>query len=271
MSTFAAMKSLNMQTASVNQMITATSGRKMIKLLYGNCFDLLEQIENNSVDLVITDPPYEHVMGGMKCKWLNNGTWSGKSYMTQKMSQFGYAEVIRFLDMVKPKMKKVNMYVFCSKLQLSHYLEWVKREKLKYDLLIWNKGLRGLKSTKFYAQDIEYIVRIYQDGVSLRKVPGPDGKSKVNYYCKCQSYPQPRGSHESMKPLKLIEQYIELSSDIGGVVLDPFMGSGTTGVACQNLERHFIGMEKEKDFYDLARERIEQKQMSIFDYKGGSN
>ena len=236
------------------------------ELLYGDCFELIPTIPDKSIDLIVTDPPYEHVMGGMKCKWLNNGTWSGKSYMTQKMSQFGYAEVIRFLDAVKPKMKKVNMYVFCSKLQISHYLEWVKKERLKYDLLIWNKGLRGLKSTKFYAQDIEYVLRIYENGVSLRKVTDPDGKSKIRYYCKNQNFAQPRGKHESMKPVELIKQYIELSSDEGDVILDPFMGSGTTGIACKSLNRNFIGIEKEEEFFNLAKEQITEEQMNLWEF-----
>lgn len=237
-------------------------------LLCGDCFEIVPSIPDKSIDLIVTDPPYEHVMGGMKCKWLNNGTWSNKSYMTQKMSQFGYQEVIAFLDLVKPKMKKTNMYVFCSKLQISHYLEWVKAHKLKYDLLIWDKGLRGLKSTKFYAQDIEYVLRIYENGVSLRKVIDTNGKAKINYYCKCQRYAQPRGMHESMKPLELIEHYIELSSNEGDVVLDPFMGSGTTGVACKKLNRRFIGIEKEEKFFNIAEEQINPNvaQMNIYDY-----
>lgn len=239
-----------------------------IELLCGDCFELIPDIPDKSVDLIITDPPYEHVMGGMKCKWLNNGTWSSKSYMTQKMSQFGYQEVITFLDLVKPKMKKVNMYIFCSKLQISHYLEWAKTHKLKYDLLIWDKGLRGLKSTKFYAQDIEYVIRIYENGVSLKKVVDNAGKARVDWYCKCQKLPQPRGKHESMKPIALIRQYIELSSDEGDLVLDPFMGSGTTGIACRDLNRKFIGIEKEEEFFNLAKNQIEniEAQMNIYDF-----
>lgn len=190
--------------------------------------------------------------------------------MTSKMSQFGYSRVIAFLDLVKPKMKKINMYIFCSKLQIAHYLEWAKREKLKYDLLIWDKGLRGLKSTKFYGQDIEYIIRIYENGVSLKRIVSSDGKAKVDYYHKSQKFSQPKGKHETMKPVELISRYIELSSNENEVVLDPFMGSGTTGIACKNLDREFIGIEIDENYYEIAKERIENMpvQMNIFDYIG---
>lgn len=204
----------------------------------------------------------------MKSKHINNGTWKCESYMNQKMSQFGYSKIITFLDLVKPKMKKVNMYIFCSKLQISHYLEWIKREKLKYDLLIWNKGLKGLKSTKFFGQDIEYVMRIYENGVSLRKITDDEGKSKVEYYLKCQKIKQPRGVHETMKPVELISHYIELSSDKDNTVLDPFMGSGTTSIACKRLKRNFIGIEINEDYYKLAKNELENEiaQMTIFDF-----
>ena len=242
-------------------------------LLHGDCFDLIPGIDDKSIDLIVTDPPYEHVMGGMKCKWLNNGTWSGESYMTQKMSQFGHDAVIAFLDLVKPKMKKVNMFVFCSRLQVSHYLEWARKEKMKYDILIWDKGRKDLKSTKFFSQDIEYVIRLYEDGVSLQRVTDEQGRTKTNYYLKSQKFSQPKGIHETVKPMALIEQYIELASDVGEMVLDPFMGSGTTAIACNKLKRDFIGIEKDSKYFELAKSRIEGEvnQMSIWDFIGVDN
>ncbi len=243
-------------------------GPAKFKLLCGDSFEILKTIENKSIDLLVTDPPYEHVMGGMKSKFMLNGAWNHKSYMNQKMSQFGYEEIIKFLDLVRPKMKKVNMYIFCSRLQISHYLEWIKKEKLKYDLLIWNKGLKALKSTKFFAQDIEYVVRIYESGVHLRKITSDDGKVETEYYLKCKKIEQPHGKHETIKPVKLISHYIELSSDEGDTILDPFMGSGTTSIACKRLKRNFIGIEINEDYYKLAKNELENEiaQMTIFDY-----
>lgn len=235
-----------------------------MQLLHGNNLDMLKTIPDKSVDLIVTDPPYEHVTGGMSSKKLNTGAFKKDSYMVAKMSQFKHDDVIAFLDAVMPKMKKVNMFIFCSKLQLAHYFEYLHgHKKLKYDLLIWDKsseqGKYSMKSSKFFAQDIEYVVRIYESGVSLRKLYDETGDKLVSQaYMKRQRFPKPVGGHETMKPVELIAQYIQLASDKGDVVLDPFMGSGTTGVASVMTGRDFIGMEIDDTYFNLAQNRIEK-------------
>ena len=114
-----------------------------------------------------------------------------------------------------------------------------------------------MKSTKFFTTDIEYIVRIYQDGVSLHKVLTEDGsKSDINYYMKRQVAQQPKGEHGTMKPVAIMERLIEVSSLEGDIILDTFMGSGTTGVACVNTNRNFIGIELNEKYFNIAKERI---------------
>lgn len=224
--------------------------------------NVIDKIPNNSIDLIVTDPPYEHVQGGMKSKKYNTGVWKEKSYMNTKMSQFKHDDIFDFLDAVIPKMKKVNMYIFCSKLQLAHYFDYInKNKKLKFDLLIWDKSSRddkySMKSSKFYTQDIEYVIRLYESGVSLNKVWNKEHtKSDSKLYMKRQKFQKPKGIHESMKPVELLEQYILLSSNENDVVLDPFMGSGSTGIACRNTNRNFIGIELNEDYFDVAKERI---------------
>lgn len=241
----------------------------MIDLQQGDCLELMKDIPDGSVDAVITDPPYEHVTGGMKSKKYNVGSWKADSYMNTKMSQFKHDDVFKFLDTVIPKMKKVNMYVFCSKLQLASYFDYLNKHKeLKFDLLIWDKssedGKYSMKSSKFYTQDLEYVVRIYQSGVSLNKVWNEDHtKSDSSYYMKRQHYKQPRGLHESQKPVELLQKYLLTSTNENETVLDPFMGSGSTGVACVNTGRNFIGMELEEKYFDIAKERIEKAQLVI--------
>ena len=116
-----------------------------------------------------------------------------------------------------------------------------------------------MKSTKFFTSDVDYVVRIYEQGVSLNKILlASEDKADSSYYTKIQSYPQPTGLHETMKPLELIEKYILLSSNEGNVVLDPFLGSGTTAIACVNTNRHYIGFEKESKYFDIACTRLDE-------------
>lgn len=224
-----------------------------------DCIKALEQVEDGSIDLVVTDPPYLHVKGGMSSSRFNVGkTWAKDSVMTQKMSDFGKARIYEFLDAAMPKMKKVNMYVFCSKLQLVHYFTYISEHKrLKYDLLVWDKDKRTMKSSKFHTSDIEYLIRIYEPGVSLNKVLTEDGsKSDIEYYLKRQVAKQPKGEHSTMKPVELIERLIKVSSNEGDVVLDGFMGSGSTAIACINTDRNYIGFELDSEYHALAEKRI---------------
>lgn len=235
-----------------------------INLQQGDCLELMKQIPDGGVDLVITDPPFEYVQGGMKSKRLNRGTWQKQSYTNAAMSSFKHDDIFNFLDLVIPKMKKVNMFIFCSKLQLAHYFDYLNQhKKLKFDLLIWDKSSESnkysMKSSMFFSNDIEYVVRIYQSGVHLNKIWNAEhthADSKL--YMKRQKFQQPRGIHETMKPVELLKQYIELASQENNIVLDPFMGSGSTGVACKELNRNFIGYELEPKYFEIAQQRIKE-------------
>ena len=82
-----------------------------------------------------------------------------------------------------------------------------------------------------------------------------------SYYCKLQKYPQPKlKQHPTPKPIDLIEKYIILSTKENDIVLDLFMGSGTTGVACVNTNRNFIGIELDQRYFEIAKERIYKAQ-----------
>ena len=223
-----------------------------------DCIAGINKLLDKSVDLIVTDPPYLHVKGGMKSKKYNVGTWKDNSDMVTKMSDFDKIKIYEFLNASIPKMKKVNMYVFCSKLQLLHYFEYLsEHKKLKFDLLVWDKVKYSMKSTKFYTSDIEYIVRIYEPGVSLRKVFVEDGsKSDIALYLKKQSYSQPKGEHGTMKPVEMLMNFINVASDENQLILDPFMGSGSTAIAEMKTGRNFIGFELDETYYNLANERI---------------
>lgn len=228
-----------------------------MQLINDDCIKVMKQIPDKSIDLIITDPPYLHVKGGMKSKRLNVGVRDAKSQIVTSMSDFGKDEIYNFLNVAKKKMKKVNMYVFCSKLQIVYYLNWAIENKLKYDLLFWYKDTTRMISTKFYASNIEYIIRIYGNGASLKKRVGIDGKARSDLYQKFFIYPTPKMKvYEAQKPLEILEKLVEVSSEPDDIVLDPYMGSGTTGLACKNLNRKFIGIELEKDIFEVAKNRL---------------
>ena len=174
---------------------------RQYRLINDNCFSFLRGLPAHSVDLVVTDPPYEHVSGGESSRKFNgpNGAWSKDSYVRKKMSQFGKKQIFQFLDLTIPLMQKTNMYIFCSRLQLAHYFAYLNQhKKLKYDLLIWDKtGLDnayGMKNSMFFSQDIEYVIRIYEAGEHLNKIWNAEHThARSSWYLKRQKFPQPKG------------------------------------------------------------------------------
>lgn len=90
----------------------------MIDLRQGDCLEVMKDISDKSIDLIVTDPPYLHIKGGCKSKRLNVGCRDVNSNVVSNMSDFGEQQIYTYLDNVKKKMKKINMYVFCNKLQI---------------------------------------------------------------------------------------------------------------------------------------------------------
>ncbi len=229
----------------------------MRSLLYGDYKEVIKDIPDKSVDLIVTDPPYLHVKGGMKSKRLNVGVRDAKSKVVSDMSDFGKDSIYDFLDNVKSKMKKVNMYVFCSKLQVVHYLNWAVDHKYQYDILFWYKNTNKMISTKFYASNVEYIIRIYANGCGLKSRTDENGIARSDLYQKVFIYDTPKNKvHEAQKPVELVEKLILVSSEEGDTVLDPFMGSASVGIAAENLNRNYIGIEIDKNTYNIAKERF---------------
>lgn len=230
----------------------------MIDLRCGDCLELMKDIPDNSIDLIVTDPPYLQVDGGRTSKKFNTGVRNKKSNIVSKMSSFDNEQIYKFLNIVKPKMKIFNVYIFCSRLQIPYYLNWAIENKYKFDVLIWDNVLiwdkmnYGLISRVHFAPNIEYIIRINEKG--LNKL-----EDKTSYYQKIKRYSRPKNKlHEAEKPVELLKEFIELSSNENDVILDCFMGSGSTGIACKNLNRNFIGIELDKNYFEIAKKRIEK-------------
>lgn len=214
----------------------------------------LQRVPDKSVDLVVTDPPYLFVKGGMKSKNLNRGTKSPENYINTDMSDFGEEKITCMLDAISPKFKNgFNGYFFCSEMQLAYYLQYALKNKLKYNVLLWDRGVSNMISYKFFRSHVDYIVRLYSKGVSLNKVISDRPN---DMYAKIKYGMRPKKSHASAKPIEVVQDFIKLSSNENDVVLDPFIGGGTTALACIRENRRFIGFEINKEYFDLSQEAI---------------
>jgi len=238
----------------------------MIDLYNGDCLEVMDKMIEKGVmvDLIVTDPPYLHVKGGMKSKRINTGSYKAESYVNTKMRDFDEPCIYELLNKCKQIFNgSFNGYFFCSKLQIVSYLKWTQENKLNYDLLIWDRMKHSMISTKFYTSNIDYVIRIYGKGRALNKVVNEKGKGDINYYNKIQYYKHPKlWGHETEKPVALLEKYILLSSNENDIVFDPFVGSGSTMDACKHTNRNGIGIELDKKYFDIAKERIEKADIS---------
>lgn len=211
------------------------------------------------VDLIVTDPPYIHEKGG-RGKMLLGDSLDREKFNMKQMGSFSEEMIYEFLNLTKNLMEKPQWYIFCSEKQLPYYLNWTVNNKLKFNVLTWNKPLSVMNRER-YSTNMEYIVRIYSNGCALNKLNLDVEKEKAKYYSKYKQYNQIRGKgklHPSQKPVELLTEFIELSSKENDIIFDPFMGSGSTGIACLNTKRRFVGIELDEKYFNIAENRIKK-------------
>lgn len=242
----------------------------MQRLLLGDCLELLKTVETGSVDMVLADLPY----GTTACKWDTcipfEPLWEQLHRVTKPnaaMCMFGSEP-------------------FSSKMRMSNL------KRFKYDW-IWNKVVSGsfVQSARMPLRVHEYIsifntaknhpkyipqmidcgrhrvggptqeknnkaIPIKNFDISLKKKVY-DKKFPISIITENTRKDKARGLHPTLKPVALLEYLIKTYTNEGDTVLDPTMGSGSTGVACKNLGRKFVGIEMDDKYFEIAKKRID--------------
>ena len=217
-----------------------------IKLVHGDCLEHLLKMPSKCVDLVVMDPPYlmqEHDGGG--------AFGSKKRAYHNSIDDLTNNYDLRILDELVRVMKKINIYIWCNKEQFYQYLDYFK--EYNADLITWHKTNPVPTCNNKYLSDTEYLFFFREKGVPVHG----------SYHTKRKYYVTPTNkkdkelyNHPTVKPLHIIQNLIINSSIENDVVLDPFMGSGTTGAACIETNRRFIGIEIDDNYFNTAQERI---------------
>jgi len=251
------------------------------KLYQGDCLERMREIPHNSIDLTVTSPPYDNLRtyNGNNDLW-NEDVWKGVIEKLYYRTKPGGVVVWVVGDATVKGSEtgtsfKQALYAKDCGFNL-------------HDTMIWNKGcFTGVGSLSVrYAPVFEYMFVLSkgkpksfnpikdrlnkvkgQMGGSIRQKDGSmkkmssDGKTRAKYGQRFAVWEQtPCGGnssgHPAPFPLLLVEDHIRSWSNEDDSVLDPFMGSGTTGVACKNLNRDFIGIELDEEYFKIAQERI---------------
>lgn len=231
-----------------------------VKLYNDDCLNILKTIRDKSVDLIVTDPPYELDNHGGTA-----GTELGKRRLVcDKENYVGFMGRGFDIDSIFSQLLRIckipNMFIFCSNKQISKIMGYFENIGLPTTLLCWNKTNPTPLCNGKHLSDLEFIVYVREKGSTFNNDTPFDYKRK----CFTSSVvPVKNRMHTAQKPIELLKRYILLCSNEDDTVLDCFMGSGSTGVACIHTNRNFIGIEIDKNYFNVAKERIVEEENKL--------
>ena len=234
-----------------------------IKLYQGDCLEMMKNIGDGSIDLILTDPPY----GTTACKWDSiipfEPMWEQLNRIIKPNGAivlFGsepFSSALRMSNIknykydwiwdkcrgvghlnakIRPMMQTENISVFSIK-KCNYYPQMRKREKSRISVNHSTQQVYGKSKDNFIGKELE------------EKYP-------INLLSFSKSDMTKNNLHPTQKPVALLEYLIKTYTLEGETVLDFTMGSGSTGVACKNLNRNFIGIELDEHYFNIAKERI---------------
>ena len=247
---------------------------KQFKLVNAECIETMKRLPDNSIDLILTDPPY----GTTACKWDS------------------IIPLDKMWEQLKRIIKPNGAIVLFGSEPFSSFLRCSNIKNFKYDW-IWDKTKgSNFQTVKYQPFKTHEIISVFskkthsynpimtespndnrirgKEYLSKNTVYGemkgkacPDYNNKVKYPKSIQSFKRnwsPQQSlHPTQKPVALMEYLIKTYTNEGETVLDFTMGSGTTGVACKNTGRSFIGIERDEGYFKIAQDRI-TKELNLF-------
>ena len=225
----------------------------MIDLRNGDCLELMKDILDNSIDLIVTDPPY-------LINYKTNYRKNKEHDFCTVIKNDNNPELIR--DYIKEcyRIMKDNtaMYMFCNCDNVDYFKQELENAGFKIkNMIIWvkNNWTAGDLQAQFGKQyEIIFLVnkgRCVFNGKRITDVWNFNrvvGKNQL---------------HQNQKPIDLLTQCIEKHSKENDTIFDGFMGSGSTGVACKNLNRNFIGIELDETYFNIAKERINELKNNV--------
>lgn len=223
------------------------------KVYYGDSKELLKNIDSKTVDLVVIDPPYK----------LSKSLSTSNSAFTRQIKKYN-SELIKdnlvddydkaILDELIRVMKKINIYIWCNIAQIPFYIDYfVNKLGCKMEVLVWHKTNAIPLFSNKYLNDKEYCLYFRKSGHCS---PISYDDAKTVYCLPTNVKDKKKWEHPTIKPLSIIRKIIRNSSNKGDLVLDCFLGSGTTAVACILESRNYIGIENNLKYFDIANKRI---------------
>lgn len=256
-----------LQNVQVKRLLLQT----MYKLINGDSFQELKKIKTGTVDMIFADPPYFLSNDGITCKSgkmvsVNKGAWDKISDVNEKHS-FNRKWIRLCKRVLKP-----NGSIWISGTLHNVYSIGMALEQEGFKIInniTWQKTnpppnlacrcFTHSTETILWAQKDDKKAKHYFNYELMKEFNG--GKQMKDVWTGSLTKPSEKkeGKHPTQKPEYLLERIILASTREGDLILDPFMGSGTTGVVAKRLGRRFIGIENDKEYYEIAKRRSENE------------
>ena len=236
----------------------------------GDCLDVMQGMPDGSVDMVCTDPPF----GTTACKWDSvipfEPMWSQLKRIVKPNGAIVLMASQPFTSALV--MSNVAMFKYCWVWEKSRPIGFLNAKKMPTknveDICVFYKSL-----PVYNPQNLTIVNKTIKNSKSKKSksekgiATHNGGRLQDNYFQEFSNYPSQlikfgndSGTHPTQKPVALMEYLIRTYTNLGDTVLDPFLGSGTTGVACVNTSRKFIGIEMDADYFTIAQARIQKAQ-----------
>lgn len=233
-------------------------------ILYnGDCTNEMKKIADRSVNLILTDPPYN--LGNFMINRSTNLAKMRENFFANAgWDNLEFEDWVKHMDSFFEDASRIitiggSMIVFMSIIKVETVIKLAEKHGFYYKTTgIWHKlnpmprnmNLHFVNSTEAWVYftykkktgTFNNDNKMIHDFVETAVVSNGEKKA---------------GKHPTQKPVALLSHFISLLSNEGDLVVDPFMGSGSTGVACKQLNRNFIGIELDNEYYDIAKKRIE--------------
>ena len=233
-------------------------------LMNGDCIEMMSCIPDQSVNLLLTDPPYNLGLF-MKGRGTNMGKLRVNHFAVSSWDQLVTEEWQTRMDAffaaaARVMKKRASMIVFMSLIKVQSVIELAMKHGFYYKTTgVWHKknpiprnmNLQFVNSTEAWLYftyggatgTFNNNGRVEHDFIETPVVPLAEKRL---------------GKHPTQKPIVLMKHFVRLLTNEGDIVFDPFMGSGSSGVAALQLSRRFVGIELDKEYFELSKQRIER-------------
>lgn len=237
-------------------------------LLCGNSKDIIKRIPDNSIDFILTDPPYnigKHSTGNIPLP--------GRSAMNNDVADWDWIEfrpeewVDDFIRILKPT---GNLFIFTTYNQIGKWYDCLDKRFDTTNFMIWHKTNPAPKVFKAgFLNSCEMIYTCWNKKHTWNFISQKEMHNFIESPICMRPERLSNPKHPAQKPVSILRKMITIASNKDDIVFDPFMGVGSTGVACMQEGRKFIGVEIDHAYYEAAKARVNEEFLNssnLFDY-----